>query len=36
MGYIVTASSPEQFTRSIQEGTKTYADLIRSGRIKLD
>ena len=36
MGYIVNGSSPEQFTREIQEGTKTYGDLIRSGRIKLD
>ena len=36
MGYIVTGSTPEQFTREIQEGTKTYSDLIRSGKIKLD
>lgn len=36
MGYIVTASSPEQFTRDIQEGLRTYGDMIRSGRIKLD
>ena len=36
MGYIVTGSSPEQFTRDVQEGLRTYGDIIRSGRIKLD
>lgn len=36
MGYIVSASTPEQFTREIQEGTRTYGEIIRSGRIKLD
>lgn len=36
MGYIVTASSPEQFVKEIQEGTRTYGEMIRSGRIKLD
>ncbi|MFZ9406870.1 MAG: Bug family tripartite tricarboxylate transporter substrate binding protein [Burkholderiaceae bacterium] len=36
MGHIVTASSPEQFVKEIQEGTRTYGELVRSGRIKLD
>lgn len=36
MGYIVTASSPEQFLKDIHEGTRTYGEMIRSGRIKLD
>lgn len=36
MGYIVTASSPEQFVKEIQEGTRVYGEMVRSGRIKLD
>lgn len=36
MGYLVTGNTPEQFTAQIQEGTRRYVELFKSGKVKLD
>lgn len=36
MGYIVTGTGPDAFTREVQDGLRQYGELIRSGKIKLD
>lgn len=36
MGYQVVAGTPEHFVSEVQQGTKKYADLLRTGAVKLD
>lgn len=35
MGYRVIANTPDQFTQLVQDGTRRYGDLIKSGAVKL-
>lgn len=36
MGYRVVANTPDQFTQVIQDGTRRYRELIKSGAVKLN
>lgn len=36
MGYVVSGTSPDEFTAIVREATKRYADVIKAGQIKLD
>ncbi|MEP6969715.1 MAG: tripartite tricarboxylate transporter substrate binding protein [Betaproteobacteria bacterium] len=36
MGYVVSGSSPQEFSAIVQEATKRYSDVIKAGQIKLD
>ena len=36
MGYVVSGTSPEEFTAVVREATKRYSEVIKAGQIKLD